>query len=115
MIRLSATDSPARCDSQPAHTEPISRGATSRPNGEPSATVTICSNACTTVLTTGMRGSFDFTAFLMLTSGRPNRYNAPHPSPATSPQMTMTSTRRPGDAALTPSRKLSLLMTCVTL
>nr|WP_254125305.1 hypothetical protein [Amycolatopsis sp. CA-230715] len=47
--------SPARWAIRPASIAPISRGATSLPSGDPSATVTICSNACQVVASTGIR------------------------------------------------------------
>ena len=42
----------------------------------------------------------------MLTSGRPYRYNAHQPPPATIPQTTSTARRRSGSAPVTPVRKL---------
>ena len=70
MIRVLAAPNLARRDSQVANRAPISRGATSRPSGEPSATVTICNSAWPTVAS-GIEASCDFTACLMLTRGRP--------------------------------------------
>ncbi|WP_254125303.1 hypothetical protein [Amycolatopsis sp. CA-230715] len=39
----------------------------------------------------------------MLTSGRPNRRTAHHPNPASTPAITITTTRRDHEAALTPA------------
>src|SRR5471032_29663 len=111
MICVSRTVREKRCDSQLALTAPISRGATSRPNGEPSATVIICSSAWIVVLKNGVFGLSDLTAAAMLTKGLPQRYSAHQPRPATRPQATNTAKRRRWLAAVTPSRKLSLLIT----
>ena len=70
MIRVLSKLRPARRDSHVANKAPTSRGATSRPSGEPSATVTICSRAWPSVAR-GIEASCDFTACLMRTSGRP--------------------------------------------
>ena len=74
-IRLSSAVSPARDENQVANIAPSSRGALSRPRGEPNATVTICSKACAIVARKGMRGPGASlpTAALTRTSGCPKR------------------------------------------
>lgn len=83
--RAPSSSKPSRLTHNEANAAVISRGATSRPNGEPSPTVTICNSAWPTVAANGNPASGLANEALIPTSGLPYRFSSHQPPPAATP------------------------------
>lgn len=102
--RISSSSKPNRLPPAKANAAVISRGATSRPSGEPSPTVMICSRTWKTVVRNGSPCNGCFKAALISICGLPKRLSNHQPPPANIPHRINTPKRRPSEARATPSR-----------
>ena len=102
--RISPSSKPNRLPPTKANAAVISRGATSRPSGEPSPTVMICSRTWKTVVRNGSPCNGCFNAALIPMSGLPKAFSNHQPPPAIAPHSVSMATRRILEACATPSR-----------